>query len=117
MPDATPPRAPTGTGTDRRPLELHEALAGALPDPYTDEEWRALHEGSGRQAGVLTAKCDACGEPADSYVEGWEMFVCESCGVQIAGAELEEQEDRMWGIHPDDHDDEWWEDDDEEDEP
>lgn len=44
----TPPRASTGTGAKRRPLALHEALSGALPDPYTDEEWRALHEGSRR---------------------------------------------------------------------
>ena len=35
-------RIPTGTGVSRRRLTREEAEAGGLPEPMTQEEWRAM---------------------------------------------------------------------------
>lgn len=42
----TPERLATGTGPNRRRLTRDEAERGALPAPFTDAEWAAMHAGS-----------------------------------------------------------------------
>ena len=53
-------RIPTGTGTGRRRLTTTEAAAGGLPEPFTPEEWQAIHRE------VLLADDDARRRTADA---------------------------------------------------
>ena len=42
-------RVPTGTGTNRRRLTLEEAQCGVQPDPFTSDEWHAMHQASAQE--------------------------------------------------------------------
>lgn len=45
--------APTGTGPQRRRLTDAEAQAGIAPEPFTREEWAAMHEATATMPGPM----------------------------------------------------------------
>lgn len=57
-------RIATGTGANRRRLTLEEAEAGALPEPMTREEWRAMWRASRHiHNALVTEACDDGHDP------------------------------------------------------